>query len=653
MNSKLRQINRILIANRGEIAVRIIKTAHKMGIECIAIYTQFEEQALHVKNADISVLMPGNKLQDTYLNQELIISIAQQYFADAIHPGYGFLSENSDFAALCKKNKINFIGPSAHNIEQMGNKEEANKIAFQHNVPLLKKLTGSIDSIVKNVNQLKFPLIIKAAAGGGGKGMRLVHHINELQDMINKASEEAFRYFGNKSVYVEQYIENPRHIEVQILGDQFGNLIHLYERDCSIQRRHQKIIEEAPAPNLPDDIRNKILSDALIIAKSIGYTNAGTIEFILSPDNQHFFLEMNARIQVEHTVTEEITGVDIVEQQILIAMGHRLNIIQDDIKVEGHAIEVRLYSEDPQNNYLPSHGVIRGLDIPNIPNIRIDNGISNYEEIHSHFDSLLKKVTSKGNSRTIAIEKLTHFLKAYALFGIETNRDILLYTLNHKDFIKGNFSTSFISNVLDDAMMKNCFSSDELKIFASAYIILKYKSHNSDKIGYWRQNRKHNVTIGENNIDICVLQNDPEVLTIQLNNDSLFKIKIVNFEKHHLSFTLGDTIHKINYLHSDDHIFHLQYNGKKISISDKPKRNNRLIESKTNNQKILQAPTPGNIVEILVKKGQSIKKGDALMVLEAMKTENTLIAWKNTIISHIPVKLGEHVSLNQRLLETE
>ena len=353
------QFNRILIANRGEIAVRIIKTAHKMGIECIAIYTDLEKNALHVKKADVSVLMPGSSLQETYLNQDLIISIAKEYFADAIHPGYGFLSENGDFAQLCEINSIQFIGPSARVIKQMGNKEEANKIASKNNIPLLKKINGNVDSIINEASTLNFPLIIKAAAGGGGKGMRVVYKIEDLHDSIKKASDEALRYFGNDSVYVEQYIENPRHIEVQVLADEHGNLIHLYERDCSIQRRHQKIIEEAPAPYLAEEIRTNILNDALTIAKSIGYTNAGTIEFILAPDQQHYFLEMNTRIQVEHTVTEEITGIDIVEQQLRISMGQTLNLKQKDITVNGHAIEVRLYAEDPENNYMPSHGTIK------------------------------------------------------------------------------------------------------------------------------------------------------------------------------------------------------------------------------------------------------------------------------------------------------
>ncbi len=647
------QFNRILIANRGEIAVRIIKTAHKMGIECIAIYTDLEKNALHVKKADVSVLMPGSSLQETYLNQDLIISIAQEYFADAIHPGYGFLSENGDFAQLCEINSIQFIGPSARVIKQMGNKEEANKIASKNNIPLLKKLNGSVDSMINEASTLNFPLIIKAAAGGGGKGMRVVYKIEDLHDSIKKASDEALRYFGNDSVYVEQYIENPRHIEVQVLADEHGNLIHLYERDCSIQRRHQKIIEEAPAPYMAEEIRTNILNDALTITKSIGYTNAGTIEFILAPDQQHYFLEMNTRIQVEHTVTEEITGIDIVEQQLRISMGQTLNLKQKDITVNGHAIEVRLYAEDPENNYMPSHGTIKGLHIPKIPQIRVDNGICQFEEIHTHFDSLLKKVIAKGKNRDEAISILKSFLKEYTLFGIDTNKDIILYILNHQKFFKGEYSTSFVANNQHDFKDNNRISESELKIFASAFIIIKNKIQSENKFGYWRHKQDHHLIIENKSIEISLLQVFSDKFIIQVDNNTPTELRIIEFKPNYLSFSRENILYKVNYLKADDRLFYIQHEGRKIAISDKPRRNKRSIKEQTNNKTTLLAPTPGNIVDVLVKEGESIKKGTPLVVLEAMKTENILMAWKDTLVKKIHVKTADHVSLNQVLLETE
>ncbi len=647
------QYNRILIANRGEIAVRIIKSAHKMGIECIAIYTELEKNALHVKKADVGVLMPGNTLQETYLNQDLIISIAKEYFADAIHPGYGFLSENGDFAQLCEINAIQFIGPSAQVIKQMGNKEEANKIASKNNIPLLKKLTGNIESIIEEAKNLKFPLMIKAAAGGGGKGMRVVYKIEDLQDSIKKASDEAQRYFGNDSIYVEQYIENPRHIEVQILADEHGNLVHLYERDCSIQRRHQKIIEEAPAPNLSEEIRSNILKDALTIARSIAYTNAGTIEFILAPDQQHYFLEMNTRIQVEHTITEEITGIDIVEQQLRISMGQHLNLKQDEITVNDHAIEVRLYAEDPENNYLPSHGTIKGLHIPKIPQIRVDNGVRDYEEIHTHFDSLLKKVIAKGQNRDEAISILKSFLKEYTLFGIETNKDIILYILNHHKFVEGEYSTSFVTNNQNDFKENNSISETELKIFASAFIIIKNKIQSENKLGYWRHKQDHHLTIENNSINVSLLQIFSDKFIIQINNNLPTELRIIEFKPNYLSFSRENVLYKVNYLKADDRLFYIQHDGRKIAISDKPKRNKRSIKEQANNKTTLLAPTPGNIVDVLVKEGESIKKGTPLVVLEAMKTENILMAWKDSLVKKVHVKTAEHVSLNQVLIETE
>ncbi len=653
MNNILHKFKRILIANRGEIAVRIINTAKKMGIETVAIYTKPEEKALHVLNADIKVLMHGNSLLDTYLNQSLIINIAKQYFADAIHPGYGFLSENGDFAELCEKNLIKFIGPSSDLIKKMGNKDEANKIAYLNKVPLLNKIKGDVDDMLESASKLEFPLIVKAAAGGGGKGMRVVYHKDELKEAINKASSEAKRYFDNDSVYIEQYIQNPRHIEVQILGDHHGNIIHLYERDCSVQRRHQKIIEEAPAPNLPEEIRKEIIDDALKIAKNIGYTNAGTIEFILTPSMKHYFLEMNTRIQVEHTVTEEITGIDIVEQQLLIAMGEKLEVAQDDITINGHAIEIRLYAEDANNNYLPSHGIIERLYIPNIPGIRVDNGVNNYEEIQTHFDSLLKKVTSHASTREEAITNLDHFLKEYVLFGLETNRDVILFALNNDHFKKGKYSTSFISDNAEVFQSKREFSLLELKILSSAYILIKYNSANSNhNYSFWRNNPLHQIFINNKIITIEVLHTYSNEYIIQIDNNEVINLRITNLDENHLCFISNDIQYKINYLRSADRNIYIQYNGKKLIIEDKPQKVRKASMQTSVEQKTLVSPTPGNIIDIMVKEGQNVKKGDPLMILEAMKTENTLTAWKDTTIAKISVNTGDHVSLKQSLLET-
>ncbi len=653
MNKKYRQFKRILIANRGEIAVRILNTAKKMGIETVAIYTRSEESALHVIHADIKVLMHGNTLQDTYLNKSLIVKTAKQYFADAIHPGYGFLSENDEFAQLCEENHIAFIGPSSHLIKMMGNKEEANKIALINNVPLLKKIKGDTDSMIKEASQLEFPLVVKASAGGGGKGMRVVFRKDELKNAIQKASSEAKRYFDNESVYIEQYIQNPRHIEVQILGDNHGNIIHLYERDCSVQRRHQKIVEEAPAPNLPDEIRTKIINDALTIAKNIEYSNAGTIEFILTPSMKHFFLEMNTRIQVEHTVTEEITGIDIVEQQLLIAMGQKLTIKQDHIKIKGHAIEVRLYAEDANNNYLPSHGIIKGLYIPNIPGIRIDNGVNNYEEIQTHYDSLLKKVISLGTTREESIKNLEYFLKEYVLFGLETNRDVLLYVLNNINFKKGVYSTSFITDNIDKIQYNKSFSLSELKILSSAYILIKYNTKNpAYNYNFWRNNSLHYIVLNDEKITIEVIYNNLTEFVIQINDREIINLNITSIDDNHLCFIYNDIQYKVNYLRSANRNIYIQYNGNKLIIEDKPQKIKKELKQTPVEQRTLVSPTPGNIIDIMVKEGQSVKKGDPLMILEAMKTENTLTAWKDFTIDKICVHTGEHVGLKQSLLET-
>lgn len=659
MKKTYHQFNRILIANRGEIAVRIIKTAKEMNIETVAIYTQPEIDALHVEKADFKALLVGNTLEETYLNPTQIIQLAKRYKADAIHPGYGFLSENADFAQLCTNSNITFIGPFAEHIKLMGNKNEANAIATSCKVPLLKKIKGSLTEIIKNATSLKLPIVIKATAGGGGKGMRVVKKLSELKQELQGASSEAQRYFGDASVYVEEYIENPRHIEVQILADHHGNTVHLYERECSIQRRHQKVIEEAPAANLPSSVRQKIINDALILSKKIGYTNAGTVEFLLTPSFQHYFLEMNTRIQVEHPVTEEITGIDIVKEQIMIASGMPLSFSQDEVVIYGHAIEARIYAEDPCANFMPSFGKIIGTHIPSHPNIRIDGGAQPTENLNPNFDPLLKKVIALGKDRKQAINRLTNFLLNYALFGVESNRELIIQTLRDKDFKYGNYSTSFFETKQDYLLTKTPVLSAEIDILASAYIILKNNSKTLvdniwNQTGYWRQLQKHQISFDGYKVNIEVLNLNNESIVIQIDDENPIEISCIRIEQNELSFIINGHHSILNYLVSKNELFYIQYEGRKRIISDKPERLKRNIDDDNKNEvKSLMAPMPGRIIEIMVKEGEKIKKGNPLMVLEAMKTENRIHAWKDTTITKVSVSKGDQVHLNQLLIETE
>ncbi|WP_066628841.1 acetyl/propionyl/methylcrotonyl-CoA carboxylase subunit alpha [Labilibacter marinus] len=659
MEKTYHQFNRILIANRGEIAVRVIKTARDMGIETVAIYTDAEEDALHVEKADLKAMMTGHSLQDTYLNPLQIVQLAKRYRVDAIHPGYGFLSENDEFAQLCIANNIAFIGPSPQQIKMMGNKDEANKIALECKVPLLKKVNGNVDEMINEAKKLKLPLIIKAAAGGGGKGMRIVNDFKELETEIERAAAEAARYFNNPSVYIEQYIENPRHIEVQVIGDSHGNIIHLHERECSIQRRHQKVIEEAPAPNLDSKVKKAILNDALKLTKHIGYVSAGTIEFLLTPNQEHYFLEMNTRIQVEHPVSEEITGVDIVREQILIASGMPISFSQDEITICGHAIEARIYAENPEDNFKPSFGQIIGTHIPSHPNIRIDGGAQATENLNPNFDPLLKKVIALGNNRDQAIKRLRSFLNNYALFGVESNREFIIKALEDKDFEMGKYDTSFFQAKHEYLLSKNPLQNSELEVISAAFVILKNNTQISGdniwrKTGYWRQSQQHQIRFSGYKLHLSVIYQDTSGISLEIDEEDIILISSIRIEQNELSFIIQGKHFSLNYTVGKDGLFYIQYCGRKWAISDKPERSKRSNKDENNDFiKRLEAPMPGRIIDILVKEGEQIKKGNPLLVLEAMKTENSINAWKDTTITKVNVNKGEQVSLNQLLIETE
>jgi acetyl-CoA carboxylase biotin carboxylase subunit len=492
---------KILIANRGEIAVRIMRTAKEMGIETVAIYSDADEGAYHTIVADESYSLGEGTLQDTYLNIEKIVNIAKESGAEAIHPGYGFLAENPEFAKACEDNGIIFIGPTPEAIRLMGNKLEARKIAEQQGLPLLKGSTGGIENVLKEAEGLQFPLLVKAAAGGGGKGMRIVRDKKQLKESLEATSREAQNYFGDGTVYVERYIENPRHIEIQVLGDRYGNVIHLYERECSIQRRYQKIIEESPSPTINDEIRKKMGEAAVKIAKAIGYSSAGTVEFLVDEQLNFYFLEMNTRIQVEHPVTEMVTGFDLVRQQILIASGEKLQIKQDEIQQRGHAIECRIYAENPKMNFAPSPGKITCYHPPKGLWIRNDSGIDGKAEVKPQFDPMISKLITWGENREIARKRMIQVLKNYIIHGIQTNIPFLLKVMEHPAYIENKISTHFcdqyMREIVDEIQKEEDEFPEEVAVIAySLYSMKKEKiregQHQPEEynvwnmIGYWR-----------------------------------------------------------------------------------------------------------------------------------------------------------------------
>ena len=444
---------RILIANRGEIALRIIRACQEMSIETVAVYSTADASSLHVQLADYAVCIGPAKTKDSYLNMESILQAAISYNCEAIHPGFGLLSENSTFARLVEDCGMVFIGPKGDVIDLLGNKSAARKVMIENHVPVVPGSNGSIQNvdIAKEVaNQIGYPVLIKAAAGGGGKGMRKCFQESELEDAFLTAQAEARACFGDDEMYMEKLILNPKHIEFQILADEYGQVIHLGERDCSIQRNNQKMIEEAPSKVLNKDLRARMGDDAVKAAKAAGYTNAGTIEYVLDKDGNYYFIEMNTRIQVEHPITEMVTGIDLIKEQLKIAAHQKLHLCQDDIHIQGHAIECRINAENPNLNFRPSPGTIQSLHLPGGFGVRIDSAIYQNYVVNSYYDSMIAKVIVHGSNRLEAIRKMRRVLSELVIHGIDTNQELQYLILHHSEYVKGDFDTSFIENHLDE-----------------------------------------------------------------------------------------------------------------------------------------------------------------------------------------------------------
>ncbi|RLF36307.1 MAG: acetyl-CoA carboxylase biotin carboxylase subunit [Thermoplasmata archaeon] len=444
---------KVLVANRGEIAVRVIKACQEMGVKTVAIYSDVDKDAPHVQLADETVGLGDPTPIQSYLNISKIIKIAQDVGAEAIHPGYGFLAENPDFAMSCDDAGVKFIGPSSKVIGLMGDKIAAKKTMEKAGVPVIPGYHGlkqDVSTLVREGKKIGFPLLVKAAAGGGGKGMRIVHSEDTLEESIESAKRESKSSFGDDTVFLEKYLDKPRHIEFQILADEYGNTIHLFERECSIQRRHQKIIEETPSPVVSKELRRRMGEAAVKAAQAVGYSNAGTVEFMVDGDLNFYFMEMNTRLQVEHPITEMTTGVDLVKWQLRIASGMKLTLKQKDLFQRGHAIECRIYAEDPRNGFLPSVGTLEKIEVPTGPNIRDDSGICTGMKITPYYDPLLAKLVVSAENREESIQKMIWALSHYVVMGVTTNISFLKKVLEHEEFRRGNITTHFIDNYFKD-----------------------------------------------------------------------------------------------------------------------------------------------------------------------------------------------------------
>lgn len=610
---------KILIANRGEIACRIMATAQGMGIACVAVYSDADKGARHVRRADEAVRIGPAPSRESYLRGDIIIDAALKTGAQAIHPGYGFLSENEDFAVACAKAGLIFIGPTPEAIESMGLKDRAKAIMAKAGVPVVPGYLGEKQdaaTLKKEAGKIGYPVLIKAVAGGGGKGMRLVEADAAFDDMLTACKREALSSFSNDHVMIEKYITKPRHVEVQVFGDSHGNAVYLHERDCSLQRRHQKVVEEAPAPNLPDKIRKQLGEAAVKAVKAIKYQNAGTIEFIMdSKSHDFYFMEMNTRLQVEHPVTEMITGLDLVEWQLRIAAGEKLPLAQKDIPQSGHAVEVRLYAEDPANQFLPQVGQI-GFFIH--PDARIDTGVEEGDAISIHYDPMIAKIITHAPTREGAIAAMRDALDETILTGLVTNQEFLGNIMRHPDFIAGDVDTGFIAR------------------YNSALLPPDYGMADSDDL----LNAAHLLTVADDGDDNDIWGGGDHW---RLNGSFSTTVKLINRGQVHGvnigKLTAIPPLDNATIVHGDDGLTIFR-NGKVVHLMIP-------VSGSTDDdagEGSIIAPMPGKIISVMVKRGDTVTKNQPLIVMEAMKMEMTIRSRQDGVIDTLNVINGQQVS---------
>ena len=623
------QLTKILIANRGEIACRIQRTAQALGYRTVAIYSDADTQALHVQMADEAVPIGPPPVHQSYLNIEAILNAAKRTGADAIHPGYGFLSENPDFARACQHAGLTFIGPSVEAIELMGSKRLSKLAMLKAGVPCIAGYQGSAQddtTLQQEADRIGYPLMIKASAGGGGRGMRLVHQSKNLLDNLHTARSEAKNAFGSDELILEHALIDPRHVEIQLFGDSHGHLIYLGERDCSIQRRHQKVIEEAPCPVMTPELRQAMGEAALKAGRAVNYVGAGTVEFLLDRDGRFYFLEMNTRLQVEHPVTELVTGLDLVDWQLQIAAGQPLPLTQADVTLSGHAMEVRLYAEDPTQGFLPQTGDVLRWDPAT--GVRIDHGVIEGQRISPFYDPMLGKIIAHGATREEARRKLLRAVEDTVLLGVATNQPLLEDLLKHPDFVGGDFSTGFIAEHFREIPPLTP-STEQLALAAALFYQHSANQHPQGLAG-WRNNASAPCTYRlEVNGNIHTVSAEP----LQLTTDGRHATLVFNGIRRRTTYHLDAN--------------QLWLPGLKVINRTQQVASRQAATSSGT----VKAPMDGAIVDVRVSAGDSVTKGQLLLVLEAMKMEHPLTAGIDGVIKGVQVIAGDQVRNRQVLLE--
>ncbi|MDD2304271.1 MAG: biotin carboxylase N-terminal domain-containing protein [Prolixibacteraceae bacterium] len=659
----MKQFEKILIANRGEIAVRIIRAAQKSGIRSVAVYAVDDTDSLHVSMADEAVLLSGKTLSETYLDQDKIIEIALTTGAEAIHPGYGFLSENAGFAQKVADAGLVFIGPTPENIRLMGEKNRALDYVRTLGIPVLKSFKGTTEEILKYIPEMEFPVMVKASGGGGGKGMVICQSAEELVPALEKAERQAISYFGNRELFVEKYLPHARHIEVQLMADHYGNVLHFFERECSVQRRFQKIIEEAPSPSVDEELRLELTSAAIKIARSMNYRNAGTIEFLLDETGQFYFLEMNTRIQVEHPATEMITNTDLVSLQLLVASGNTLPIKQEDIQILGHAIEVRLCAEDAENNFNPSAGKLSLWNIPEIEHLRIETFVKEGSLISPNYDSLLAKMIVWSETRTTAICQLQYVLSQTGISGVHTNLSFLSELLQSEIIQENKIYTRYVDENLDLINSRIQEKRQQLNKhkLVIAYLIFHFQQNKNpgnsvwNQIGFWRMMPLVVVYVDDEKYE-CHISFNPDRQIFRINQEE-YNTKVVLVNENLLELQINHELESF-YCQEDEKQTKIISGGFAFALRSNLLRNQVLSMRKNElEQKIFQnlicADLFGKVLKLNTSEGDVVHAGQILLTLESMKTEIHVLCPVDARVKKIFVKEGNAVVEKQLLVELE